>query len=69
MKRAIEIKIVADIPDDADDAGHRAIVDTRDPVMAIVDLLAALGLQNAGQTRKIARKAGVRPVPALKAAE
>lgn len=53
MGKYIEVTIKADIPDDNEELGHDAIVQTRDPVGAIVDLLAKIGLQNVTPTRRI----------------
>jgi hypothetical protein len=53
MGKYIELTVRADIPDDNEELGHDAIVQTRDPVAAIVELLAKIGLQNATPTRRI----------------
>jgi hypothetical protein len=53
MAKYILIEIRADIPDDNEELGHDAIVQTRDPVNVIVELLTTLGLQNVTPTRRI----------------
>lgn len=53
MGKYIELTVRADIPDDNEELGHDAIVQTRDPVAAIVVLLTAIGLQNVTPTRRI----------------
>lgn len=70
MKHAVEIKITADVPDGNSDIAHEAIVQSRDPVNALIALLDKLGLTGATATRHIVRRSGVRPVAAVaKAAE
>jgi hypothetical protein len=75
MAKYIEITVRADIPDDNEELGHDAIVQTRDPVAAIVELLATIGLQNAtstrriGSTKKKATPAAAAPVALAEAAE
>jgi hypothetical protein len=53
MGKYIELTIRADIPDDNEELGHDAIVQTRDPVAAIVEHLAKIGLETATSTRRI----------------
>lgn len=61
MGKYIEVTIKADIPDDNEELGHDAIVQTRDPVMAIVELLINIGLQNVDQRRRIGSTKDRRP--------
>lgn len=53
MGKYIELTVRADIPDDNEELGHDAIVQTRDPVAAIVELQAKIGLETATSTRRI----------------
>jgi hypothetical protein len=76
MGKYIEVTIKADIPDGMDELGHDAIVQTRDPVMTIVELLNTLGLQNVTSTRRIGSvrtpkpgTLGAAPAAVAKAAE
>jgi hypothetical protein len=75
MGKYIEITVRADIPDDNEELGHDAIVQTRDPVAAIVELLAKIGLETAtstrriGSTKKKTTPAAAAPVALAEAAE
>jgi hypothetical protein len=53
MSKHIEILISAPIPDDNEESGHDAMVQSREPAHAIVELLHKLGLKGATQTRRI----------------
>lgn len=53
MAQFIEIVLRADLPDGDEELGHDAMVQTREPAGAIVDLLTKIGLANATQTRRI----------------
>jgi hypothetical protein len=66
MGKYIEISIRAYIPDDNEELGHDAIVQTRGPVGAIVELLTTLGLQNVDQRRWVG-STKARPSPRAEA--
>lgn len=44
MAKHIEIHISASLPSDNDELGHEAVVAAKAPIQAVVDALAALGL-------------------------
>ncbi len=63
MNHHIEITITADIPEDKDDAGHEAIVATKDGTHSIVEQLEKLGLTNVHQHRRLIKRKMTKAVP------
>lgn len=58
MTKHIEITVTADVPENQEELGHEAIVNTKDHVQTLTDALRAMGLTNAVGTRRIGWKRG-----------
>jgi hypothetical protein len=62
MNQLIEITITAEVPDNAHDLGHEAIVAAKEPAAALVTKLTELGLTNIKQTRRMIKRKTARAV-------
>lgn len=56
MNHHVEIWITAEIPEDHEDAGHEAIVATKEGTHALVKQLEDMGMKNVKQTRRLIKR-------------